>query len=131
MAWPAAPRGANCAAPRMFASFLTTIFFSLSVIFAARSARILGGPTANLARICVATVFLAIWAHTFGQGLHGGGLAWFFVSGVVGFGLGDMALFGALPRIGPRLAILITQCLAAPIAATVEWLWLGTRVSPA
>ena len=112
----------------MLASFLTTIFFSLSVIFAARSARVLGGQTANLARICVATVLLAMWAHTFGQGLHGGGLPWFFVSGVIGFGLGDMSLFGALPRIGPRLAILITQCLAAPIAAIVEWLWLGTTV---
>jgi len=112
----------------MFASFLTTIFFSLSVIFAARSARVLGGPTANLARIGVATVFLAIWAHTFGEGLHGGGLAWFFLSGIIGFGLGDMALFGALPRIGPRLSILITQCLAAPLAATLEWLWLGTSV---
>lgn len=78
----------------------------------------------------MATVLLALWAHLFGQGLHGGGLPWFFLSGVIGFGLGDMALFGALPRIGPRLAILITQCLAAPIAAVVEWLWLGTTVRP-
>ena len=114
----------------MLASFLTTIFFSLSVIFAARSARVLGGPTANLARISLATVLLALWAHSFGQGLHGGGLPWFFVSGIIGFGLGDMALFGALPRIGPRLAILITQCLAAPVAAVVEWLWLGTSMRP-
>ncbi len=114
----------------MFASFLTTIFFSLSVIFAARSARVLGGPTANLARISVATVLLGLWAHSFGQGLHGGGLPWFFVSGIIGFGLGDMALFGALPRIGPRLAILITQCLAAPLAALMEWLWLGTSMRP-
>jgi drug/metabolite transporter (DMT)-like permease len=114
----------------VFPSFLTTIFFSLSVIFAARSARVLGGQTANLGRISVATVLLALWAHLFGQGLQGGGLPWFFLSGVIGFGLGDMALFGALPRIGPRLAILITQCLAAPIAAVVEWLWLGTTVRP-
>src|SRR5205085_7542077 len=108
--------------------FLTTIFFSLSVIFGARSAGVLGGPTANLARICLATVLLAIWAHGFGGGLGGGGLPWFFLSGVIGFGLGDMALFGALPRIGPRLSILITQCLAAPMAAVVEWLWLGTSL---
>ena len=113
----------------MLASLLTTIFFSLSVIFGARSARVLGGQTANLARISLATVLLAIWAHSFGQGLHGGGLGWFFLSGVIGFGLGDMSLFGALTRIGPRLAILITQCLAAPIAAALEWLWLGTRLS--
>ncbi len=112
----------------MLASFLTTIFFSLSVIFAARSAKVLGGPTANLARICVATVLLAVWAHGFGAGMRGASFPWFFLSGVIGFGLGDMALFGALPRIGPRLAILLTQCLAAPMAAFVEWAWLGTTL---
>src|SRR5712671_7142132 len=112
----------------MFPSFLTTIFFSLSVIFAARSARLLGGPVANLGRIGIATVLLAIWAHGFGEGLRGVSLPWFFLSGVIGFGLGDMALFGALPRIGPRLAILLTQCLAAPVAAAAEWLWLGTTL---
>lgn len=112
----------------MLASFLTTIFFSLSVIFAAQSSRVLGGPLANLARICMATVLLGIWAHAFGEGLRGAALPWFFLSGVIGFGLGDMALFGALPRIGPRLAILLTQCLAAPVAAVVEWLWLGTTL---
>ena len=112
----------------MLASFLTTVFFSLSVIFAARTARMLGGPRANLARICLATVLLAVWAHAFGAGLRGASLPWFFLSGVIGFGLGDMALFGALPRIGPRLAILLTQCLAAPIAAVTEWAWLGTTL---
>jgi drug/metabolite transporter (DMT)-like permease len=115
----------------VLASFLTTIFFSLSVIFAARTARMLGGPAANLGRITVATALLAIWAHGWGAGFAGPGRAWFFLSGVIGFGLGDMALFGALPRIGPRLAILLTQCLATPVAAFVEWIWLGTTLGPA
>jgi drug/metabolite transporter (DMT)-like permease len=112
----------------MLPAFLTTIFFSLSVIFATRSARVLGAPVANLGRIGLATVLLAIWAHGFGGGLRGPALPWFFLSGIIGFGLGDIALFGALPRIGPRLSILITQCLAAPIAAVVEWLWLDTSL---
>jgi drug/metabolite transporter (DMT)-like permease len=114
----------------MLASFLTTILFSLSVIFASRSARMLGAGRANLGRILLATVLLAFWAHLFGEGLRGAGMPWFFVSGIIGFGLGDLALFGALPRIGPRLAILLTQCLAAPIAAFTEWIWLGTRLPP-
>jgi drug/metabolite transporter (DMT)-like permease len=113
----------------MLASFLTTIFFSLSVIFAARSARLLGAGVANLCRILLAAVFLGIWAHVYGAGLRGPAFPWFFASGVIGFGLGDMALFGALPRIGPRLSILLTQCLAAPIAAVVEYAWLGTKMS--
>lgn len=115
----------------MLASFLTTIFFSLSVIFAARTSRILGGTAANLGRITVATVLLAVWAHGWGAGVAGPGFGWFFLSGVIGFGLGDMALFGALPRIGPRLAILLTQCLATPVAAFVEWIWLGTTLDAA
>ena len=113
----------------MLASLLTTLGFSLSVIFAARSARLLGGPTANLARLSLATVFLGFWAHFFGGGLGGGGFFWFFLSGVIGFGIGDMALFGALNRIGPRLSILLTQCLAAPIGALAEWHWLGTTLT--
>jgi drug/metabolite transporter (DMT)-like permease len=114
----------------MLPSFLTTIGFSLSVIFANRSAKVLGGPTANVARLSLAAFMLALWAHGFGGGLGGAGLPWFFLSGVVGFALGDTALFGALQRIGPRLTILLTQCLAAPIAASVEWVWLGTKLKP-
>jgi hypothetical protein len=34
-------------------------------------------------------------------------------------------MFVALQRIGPRLTMLLTHCLAAPLAATTEWLWLG------
>jgi drug/metabolite transporter (DMT)-like permease len=114
----------------MFPSLLTTIGFSLSVIFATRSAKVLGGPTANIARLILAALLLAIWAHGFGEGIRGAGLPWFFLSGVIGFALGDTALFGALQRIGPRLTILITQCLAAPIAALAEWIWLGTTLRP-
>lgn len=114
----------------MFASLLTTVFFSLSVVFAARSSKILGGPTANLTRLALAASLLAIWAHIWGSGLRGAGLPWFFLSGVVGFGLGDTALFASIERIGPRLSILLTQCLAAPIAAVAEWAWLGTTIKP-
>ncbi len=91
----------------------------------------LGSKAANVARLSLATVWLALWAHTFGQGWSGPSLAWFVLSGVVGFGLGDLALYAALPRIGARLTILLTQCLAAPVGAIVEWLWLGTGLTPA
>src|SRR6188768_2344306 len=107
----------------MFAAFLTTIFFSLSVIFASRTVKLIGSTRANLSRIVLATLFLAVWAHGFGAGLHGPAIGWFFLSGCVGFGLGDLALFASLSRIGPRLAILLTQCLAAPLAAVAEWIW--------
>lgn len=114
----------------MFAAFLATVLFALSVVFANRTTRMLGAIRANFARVCVATVLLALCSHGFGQGLGGGGFAWFFLSGCIGFGLGDIALYQALPRIGPRLTGLLVQCLAAPFAGLAEWLWIGTRLAP-
>lgn len=109
----------------MIAAFLTTILFSLSAVSANRSVALLGGTPALLARLCLATLLLGLYAHTLGAGFGGAGLKWFLLSGVVGMGLGDIALFEALPRIGSRLSVLIVHCVAAPLAAAVEWLWLG------
>jgi ornithine carbamoyltransferase len=53
----------------------------------------------------------------------------FFFSGVLGFGMGDWALFEAIPRIGPALTILLCQCVAVPIGALTEGLWLGTTMT--
>src|SRR5690606_30008870 len=51
----------------------------------------------------------------------------FFLSGMIGLGLGDLFLFYALPRIGARLSVLIIQCLAAPIGAILDYWWLDTN----
>lgn len=112
----------------MTASFLTAFFFALSVALAARSARAFGGPIANLGRMLVALVLLGSWAHFFGEGLRGRSLPWFVGSGVIGFGLGDIAMFLALTRIGPRLTLLLAQCLAALFGALMEWVFLGTTL---
>jgi len=113
----------------MLPAILTTFLWSCSAISAARSARIVGGARANLARMLVAAVLLGIFAHTAGRSLLGGpALPWFVASGLIGFGLGDVAMFAAIGRIGPRLTMLLTHCLAAPLAAITEWLWLGTRL---
>jgi drug/metabolite transporter (DMT)-like permease len=114
----------------MLPAFLTTFLFSSSILFASRSARELGGMRANVSRLLVALLILGIWSHGWGGGLGGAGLAWFFLSGAVGFGIGDMSMFASLPRIGPRLAILITQCLGAPIAGVAEYFILGTVPTP-
>jgi drug/metabolite transporter (DMT)-like permease len=110
-------------------AFLTTVLFSISAVCAQRTSKALGGVEANLRRILVATVLLALWAHTAGQGMRGKAFPLFLWSGLLGFGLGDAALYQALPRIGSRLSILLVHCLAAPFAAAVEWCWLGTRMT--
>ncbi len=114
----------------MLPAFLTTIFFSISVVCGHRSARLLGGTEANFWRLVCAACFLGIWAAGFGQGLASEGLPVFLLSGIIGIGVGDVALFQALPRLGPRLTLLLVQCLTAPMGATIEWLWLGTGLRP-
>jgi len=89
----------------------------------------LGGTEANFWRLCFAALLLAAYAHLAGAGVSGNGFWIFFVSGCIGFGFGDAALFQALPRIGSRLSVLMVLCLSSPVAALVEWLWLGTTLS--
>jgi drug/metabolite transporter (DMT)-like permease len=113
----------------MFAAVLTSFFFALSAIFGQRSTLHLGSQRANLARQIVALLLLGLWAHTWGGGLNGVSFGVLFLSGVIGFGLGDWALFESYPRLGSALAVLICQCLAAPIAALTEWIWMGTSMS--
>ena len=115
----------------MLPAILTTLLWSSSAICAARSARLVGGAAANVTRMAVATFLLGLWAHfsPWAHGLGGPPLPWFFASGFLGFGLGDVAMFVALQRIGPRLTMLLTHCLAAPLAATTEWIWLGEGLS--
>ena len=44
-------------------------------------------------------------------------------------GVGDVALFQALPRLGSRVTVLLIQCLSTPFAALIEWIWLGTKLT--
>lgn len=114
----------------MLPALFTTILWSYCVIVTRRSIHQLGENLANVSRILLAVVSLGLLAHLFGEGLGGGGFFYFFLSGVVGFGFGDIGVFYALPRIGSRLTLLTSQCLAAPIAGFAEWIWLGTTISP-
>ena len=112
----------------MLAAFLAAICYALSSIFAHRNTRLVGSARANFARLWIAFSLLAFWAHRFGGGLRGAGLTSFIFSGMLGFGVSDLAMYATLPRLGPRLTSLMVQCLAAPFAALIEWLWLGTRL---
>jgi drug/metabolite transporter (DMT)-like permease len=112
-------------------AFLTALFFAGNAVCARRAALHYGGTTGNFLRLLLAVALLGAWAHAAGQGCGGGAFAWFFVSGCVGFGVGGLTMFHALPLIGSNLSMLIVQCGSAVAAAFLEWLWLGTRLSAA
>jgi drug/metabolite transporter (DMT)-like permease len=113
----------------MLAALLTTFLFAASAISGHRVATRLGGIEANFWRILLATAFLALWANLFGSGTSGSAFLIFFISGLFGVGLGDSGYFQALPRLGSRRTVLLTQCLTAPFAAFIEWIWLGTKLN--
>jgi drug/metabolite transporter (DMT)-like permease len=114
----------------VFAAFLTSILFSFSAICGHRSAKMIGGTEANFWRAACATLILGLWTFWFGSGLNGVSFPWFLLSGVIGIGIGDVAFFQTLPRLGPRLTVLLVHCLTAPIGALIEWLWMGTTIAP-
>ena len=113
----------------MLASFLAAFFFALNATCASHSVRANGSMRANVGRLLVAAACLGLFAHTLGHGFDSASVGWFILSGVIGMGLGDLGVYAALPLLGSRLTVLMTQCLAAPLAALGEWLWLGTRLT--
>jgi drug/metabolite transporter (DMT)-like permease len=115
----------------VFAALFCTVLFSLSIVCGHRSAKQVGGTEANFWRLVVASVLLGLWAYTLGTRLEGVALPWLLFSGLVGIGVGDVAMFQALPRLGSRLSVLLVNCLVAPVAALIEWAWLGTTIKPA
>jgi drug/metabolite transporter (DMT)-like permease len=115
----------------VFAALLCTLLFSVSITCGHRSAKLIGGTEANFWRLSLAALLLGVWAYAFGIGVNGAAFPLFFLSGAIGIGIGDVAFFQTLPRLGSRLTALLIGCLSAPLAALIEWIWLGTTLSTA
>jgi drug/metabolite transporter (DMT)-like permease len=117
----------------MIAAFLTALCWSVSAMCSARTAGHLGGPAANRTRLFMATALMvavmAAWEGLTGLVLPSAATPWFVLSGAVGLGLGDICLFCAYNRLGPRLSAILTHCLATPLGALAEWWWLGNALT--
>ncbi|SVC13940.1 uncharacterized protein METZ01_LOCUS266794, partial [marine metagenome] len=114
----------------MLAALLCTLLFSLSAVTARRTTKYLGGTEANFTRLIIAPLVLSAIAFLFfadGAKHFDTGIFWLlFASGAIGFGLGDIALFQSLQRIGSRLTVLIVHCVSVPLAVVIEFVWLGS-----
>lgn len=110
----------------MVPSVLAACFFAISAVVSQRSSRIFGAVPANFYRMCIACAVLGLltWivdSVRASSSLHAETFWRFLLSGVVGFGIGDIALFLAYARLGSRLTILINWCSAALFAAAGDW----------
>jgi drug/metabolite transporter (DMT)-like permease len=100
-------------------------FFAWSVTCARRSSAYHGPDLANLGRITLAFIIFSAWILFSHRHPFCTGWSWLLLGGALGLGVGDIALFHALPRIGAGLSMLLMQCLAAPFALIIEYLTLG------
>ena len=113
----------------MLPAILTTLLWSYCLIPARRSVAQLGENAANAWRLFAAMLVMGVITYFGGLRFGNSVAGWFLLSGIIGFGFGDIGVFFALPRLGSRLTLLMAQCVAAPLAGLVEWLWLGTTVN--
>jgi drug/metabolite transporter (DMT)-like permease len=96
--------------------------WAFTSLFFAEAARRVGALRVNLLRLPAALVMLSTALLVIGSGLatlHRERVAYLAASAIVGLVAGDLALFAALRRIGPRLASLLMSL--APLFAT----WTG------
>jgi drug/metabolite transporter (DMT)-like permease len=107
----------------------TATCWSFTGLFFAEAARRIGALRVNLLRLPVALALLSLALPVTGSSfaaLDGRRAAWLAASGVVGLVVGDLALFEAMRRIGPRLSLLVMSL--APISASLAgFLALGER----
>ena len=108
----------------MLAAFITTILYSCSAICGRRVAHYVDGTEANLVRLLYVSILLGVGSWLCRSFFSAAAFPWLFASGCVGFGMGDLAMFHAYPRLGTRRTMLMTQCLAAPFGALIEFFWL-------
>ena len=100
-------------------------FYAWSVTCARRSSAHHGPDLANLGRLLVGILIVGLIVALSGRHPFCAGWGWLILGGLLGLGIGDIALFRALPRIGVGLTMLLTQCLAAPFALILEYEALG------
>lgn len=111
-------------------AFLAAVLFATSAVCGQALSRQLGGVRANCFRITIACSLLGLWTWTRYPGqLHWATFRWLFLSGIMGFGLGDVALYLAYPLVGARTAVLINLCIATLTGAMADQIILGTQLT--
>ena len=111
-------------------ALLTAFLFALSAVCGSKIASLMDPIAANFWRLVAAATALGAITFIVDPGsISPDPFAWLLLSGAIGFGIGDIALFLAYPRIGARLTILINFCLATLFGAFADWLWLGDGIA--
>jgi drug/metabolite transporter (DMT)-like permease len=115
------------------AALATSLFFSVGPTFFTLAGKLVGSVVVNRTRLVVALVYLLV-THWI---LYGAPLPldaspdrwiWLGLSGVIGFVLGDAALFQAFVVLGTRLTMLVFA-INPVIAAVLAWIFLDESLT--
>ncbi|MCB2178779.1 DMT family transporter [bacterium] len=115
------------------AALATSFFYSVGPTFFTMAGKLVGSVVVNRTRLVVALVYLFI-AHWLIYGtplpIDASPDRWFWLglSGVIGFVLGDAALFQSFIVLGTRLTMLIFA-INPIFAAVLAWLFLGESLT--
>ncbi|MFN0129446.1 MAG: EamA family transporter [Verrucomicrobiales bacterium] len=108
----------------MIPALLATFCFACSAVCGQRLARLMGSLRGNYWRLLLAALVLAaITLAAYPDSLRAETGGWYVLSGVIGFGIGDVALFLAYPHLGSRLTVLILMSFGVFFGAVGDW-WL-------
>jgi drug/metabolite transporter (DMT)-like permease len=111
----------------------TSIMFSIGPIFFTLAGKLVGSVVVNRTRLVIALIYLLVAHQIFIGTLAPFDAAtdrwfWLGLSGVIGFVLGDAALFQAFLTIGTRLTMLIFA-LNPVIAALLAWVFMDENLT--
>ncbi|MCD6116257.1 DMT family transporter [bacterium] len=118
-----------------FAALLTVFCWTVSALSFEYAGKKIGSLSLNFIRLVMGvgllSIFLFITKGTFIP-LHSSGHVWFWltISGIVGYGIGDLLLFQAFVVVGARISMLM-MALSPPITALIGGIFLGERLNPA
>ena len=115
------------------ASVLTALFWTITAIAFEAAGKRVGALALNLIRLVMGFIFLSLFSFI-NRGMllptDASSYQWFwlFLSGIIGFVLGDLFLFRAFILIGARTSMLVMS-LVPPITALIAWLTLGEKMT--
>lgn len=116
------------------AALATAICWTITALAFESAGKKVGSLSVNLIRLVIAFVFIGIYT-LFTRGMFlpvdasSANWLWLFVSGLIGFVIGDLFLFQAYVEIGSRISLLIMST-APPITAVVGYFTMGERITP-
>lgn len=114
-------------------ALLVSVSWTVTAICADKASHRMGPMSANVIRLVMATLFLAVIllitvGHPYPVYADAQTWLWLSLSAVVGYLFGDWCLFNCYLYIGARFGQLL-MTLAPPIAALAGWIMLGESLS--